>query len=59
MVRLPSLPCPQEGLGVFLLYEEVGECVDSAARSPSSYAAQNCTFLCFSHGGWLHHTWRR
>lgn len=51
MVRLPSLPCPQEGLGVFLLYEEVGECVDSAARSPSSYAPQNCTFLCFSHGG--------
>lgn len=42
MVRLPSLPCPQEGLGVFLLYEEVGKCADSATRSLTSYAPQNC-----------------
>lgn len=45
MVRQPSLPCPQEGLGVFPLYEEMGECADSAAKSPTSYASKTAEYL--------------
>lgn len=41
VVKLPSFACPQEELGIFLVYEVVGDCADSAARSPTSHASPN------------------